>query len=166
MKTLTPILGKLHVLSVFTACFAWGQATNSAEVTGSLTDPSGAIVPGVAVTVRDPNVVGDPTAVSGGQNIYSWFNVKAFGTPTPGTFGNMGRNIVYGPGLTANNVALHKSYKFTERFNLDISANAANIIKHPSFALPDKLIGAGRIGRITATSVGSRQMELVAKFRF
>jgi hypothetical protein len=43
MKTLTPILGKLYVLSVFTACFAWGQATKSAEVTGSLTDPSGAM---------------------------------------------------------------------------------------------------------------------------
>jgi len=32
---------------------AWGQATNSADVTGSVTDPTGAIVPGVAVTVRD-----------------------------------------------------------------------------------------------------------------
>jgi hypothetical protein len=113
-----------------------------------------------------PNVTGDPTAVAGGQNINSWFNVNAFAAPTPGTFGNMGRNIVYGPRLTAINVSLHKTYKFTERYNLDFSANAANVINHPSFALPDKLIGPGHLGRITGTSVGSRQMELVAKFRF
>ena len=39
-----------------------------------------------------PNLVGDPKAVSGGQSIDSWFNVNAFAAPTPGTFGNMGRN--------------------------------------------------------------------------
>jgi Carboxypeptidase regulatory-like domain len=32
---------------------AWGQATNSADVTGSVTDSTGAVVPGVTVTVRD-----------------------------------------------------------------------------------------------------------------
>jgi hypothetical protein len=32
---------------------AWGQATNSADVTGSVTDSTGAVVPGVTVIVRD-----------------------------------------------------------------------------------------------------------------
>jgi len=68
--------------------------------------------------------------------------------------------------LTSINASLHKTYKFTERFTLDISANAANLINHPSFALSDKLIGPGHIGKITGTSVGARQMELVAKLRF
>ena len=44
-----------------------------------------------------PNLVGDPKAVSGGQNIDSWFNATAFAAPTPGTFGNLGRNTVFGP---------------------------------------------------------------------
>src|SRR5689334_8720195 len=35
------------------ASLAWGQATNSADVTGSVTDPTGAVVPGVAVTIKD-----------------------------------------------------------------------------------------------------------------
>jgi hypothetical protein len=113
-----------------------------------------------------PNLVGDPKAVTGGQTIDSWFNVSAFAAPTPGTFGNMGRNIVFGPRLSAINMSLHKVFKFTERMNLDFSANATNLINHPSFALPDKLIGPGHVGRISGTSVGSRQMELVAKFRF
>src|ERR1035437_1030047 len=113
-----------------------------------------------------PNLVGDPKAVTGGQTIDSWFNVSAFAAPTPGTFGNMGRNIVFGPRLSAINMSLHKVFKFTERMNLDFSANATNLINHPSFALPDKLIGPGHVGRISGTSVVSRQMELVAKLRF
>jgi hypothetical protein len=113
-----------------------------------------------------PNVVGDPRAVNGGQNINSWFNVNAFAAPTPGTFGNMGRNSVIGPRLNAVNASLHKIFSITERVKLDFSANATNLLNHPSFALPDKLIGAGHFGQITGTSVGSRQMELIAKVRF
>jgi hypothetical protein len=113
-----------------------------------------------------PNIVGNPTAVSGGQNINSWFNTAAFAAPSPGTFGNMGRNIVYGPKLNAVNMSLHKIFTITERIKLDFSANATNLLNHPSFALPDKLIGAGHFGQITGTSVGARQMELIAKVRF
>jgi hypothetical protein len=113
-----------------------------------------------------PNVVGDPVAVPGGQNINTWFNTAAFASPTPGTFGNMGRNIVYGPGLTSINMSLIKTFSITERIKLDFSANATNVINHPSFALPDKVIGPGHKGQITGTSVGARQMELVAKLRF
>ncbi|MEO8596946.1 MAG: TonB-dependent receptor [Candidatus Solibacter sp.] len=113
-----------------------------------------------------PNLVGDPYDVPGGQNIDHWFNVNAFAAPTPGTFGNNGRNTLNGPPMTVVNASLHKVFKFTERMNVDFSANATNLINHPSFSIPDKAIGTGRIGRISGTSVGSRAMELVAKFRF
>ena len=46
-------------------------------------------------------------------------------------------------------MSLHKVFKFTERMNLDFSANATNLINHPSFALPDKVIGPGHVGRIS-----------------
>ena len=113
-----------------------------------------------------PNVVGDVTAVTGGQSIDSWFNVNALAAPTPGTYGNMGRNALIGPRLTAINMSIHKTFRFTERYNLEFSANSTNIVNHPSFALPDLLIGPGHVGRISGTSVGARQMELVLKFRF
>ena len=44
---------------VFLACLAgfsgmsWGQGTNSADVTGTVTDSSGAVIPGVTVTARN-----------------------------------------------------------------------------------------------------------------
>jgi hypothetical protein len=113
-----------------------------------------------------PNVVGDPTAVPGGQTIDHWFNVGAFAAPTPGTFGNMGRNILRGPKLSSINMSLHKTFRFTEAMKLDFSANATNVVNHPSFRLPDNLIGPGHVGRIDGVSVPARQMELVAKIVF
>jgi len=58
MQTLkTRSIRRVLVLSAGMLCAysgtAWGQATNSADVTGSVTDPSGAVVPGAKVTVRD-----------------------------------------------------------------------------------------------------------------
>ena len=48
---------KLIVLCACIACLsagtAWGQAMNSAQVTGTVTDSSGAVIPGVTVTAND-----------------------------------------------------------------------------------------------------------------
>ncbi len=86
--------------------------------------------------------------------------------PTPGTFGDIGRNAVIGPPLKNLNMQLKKTFRITERFKLDFSANASNALNHPSFALPDATIGPGHIGKITAVSVSSRNIELIAKLRF
>src|SRR5215469_12822876 len=44
---------KLAALTVLCTGMAFGQATNSADVTGTVTDTSGAVIPGVTVTVKD-----------------------------------------------------------------------------------------------------------------
>jgi len=114
--------------------------------------------------VQYPDVVGNP--VLDNPTIDSWFNVNAFAAPAPGKFGNMGRNILYGPGLFSVGLSVAKSFSFTERIRFDLSGNATNALNHPSFAQPDRLIGAGHIGKITAVTVGGRQIEIVGKFRF
>jgi hypothetical protein len=98
--------------------------------------------------------------------IDSWSNVSAFAAPSPGTFGNMGRNIVYGPGQANVGAALRKSFAIREGVRFDFSGNATNVLNHPSFAQPDRSIGPGHVARITAVRVGSRQLELVLKLIF
>src|SRR5438067_3893332 len=49
---------------------AWAQATNSADVTGSVTDPSGAVVPDVSVTVRDLDKNVERTFVTNASGVY------------------------------------------------------------------------------------------------
>ncbi|HEV2272965.1 MAG TPA: TonB-dependent receptor [Acidobacteriaceae bacterium] len=111
-----------------------------------------------------PNVVGNPKLSSHGVN--EWFNVAAYGAPAAGTFGDMRRNSVYGPGLTQLNLGLRKTFPIRERISADFSVNATNALNHASFGQPDPLIGPGHIGKITTVTVGGRAMELVGKIRF
>ena len=43
----------LSVIFAVAAAGAFGQATNSADVTGTVTDSSGAVIPGVTITIKD-----------------------------------------------------------------------------------------------------------------
>ena len=57
------------MLCLYPVC-VWGQATNSADVTGSVTDPSGAVVPGVTVIVRDIDKNTERTFVTNDSGLY------------------------------------------------------------------------------------------------
>ena len=46
-------VGTILSFCVMSIAPAFGQATNSADVTGTVTDSTGAVVPGVAVTIKD-----------------------------------------------------------------------------------------------------------------
>jgi len=111
-----------------------------------------------------PNQIGDPKAGAG--TIAHWFNVNAYQSPAAGTFGNMRRNSVYGPGLTQLNLAVRKTFKIYERVTFDFSANATNAINHASFGFPDLNIGGTHSAAITTTTVGGRNIELIGKLRF
>ena len=113
-----------------------------------------------------PNVVGDPKAAGRSGKLTEWYNVDAFQSPGAGHFGDMRRNSVYGPGLSELNAALHKTFPIWESTNLDLSINAQNFPNHPSFGLPDALIGPGHTGQIFTTTVGGRSIQWVAKPRF
>jgi len=49
---------------------AFGQATNSADITGTVTDPSGAVVPNVTITIKDVDKGSVRTITSNGAGLY------------------------------------------------------------------------------------------------
>jgi hypothetical protein len=122
-----------------------------------------------------PNLVGDPGISHRGIN--GWFNPAAFAAPTPGTFGDLGRNTVFGPDLTEVNASLGKIFSFKEGVQLQIRIDANNALNHPSFGLPDtnfddpvdltsnpgRPTGAGTIG---STTVNGRNIQLGARLSF
>lgn len=116
--------------------------------------------------VQYPNLVGNPKAAGSNGTLNEWFNVAAFASPGAGAFGNMRRNSVYGPGLKQFNAAMHKTFPIWKSVNLDLSINVQNLPNHPSFGLPDSVIGPGHTGQITSTTVGGRSIQWVAKLRF
>lgn len=58
------------VIACFTCVLTWGQATNSADVTGTVTDPSGAVAQGVVVTVRDIDKNTDRMLVANDSGVF------------------------------------------------------------------------------------------------
>jgi hypothetical protein len=85
---------------------------------------------------RPDQVLSDWHATAGcaTQSICVQYLNKAAFTPNPlGTYGDVGRNAVRGPGLFSFNLSLSRSFKLTERFILQARADAFNIINHTNF---------------------------------
>src|SRR5439155_17699036 len=61
---------------------------------------------GIGTTQR-PNVVGVPTRL---KTSARWFNTAAFAAPPLGTFGNAGRGLVRGRGMSHWNLSVHKNF--------------------------------------------------------
>lgn len=108
-----------------------------------------------------------------------YLNPVAFTQPPFGTFGDLGRDAIYGPGFGNWDFSIAKSTQLTERLNLQLRAEFFNILNHPNFALPAHTIipGFAPMGLITQTpdaaqtnpglgGGGPRVIQLAAKFTF
>ncbi len=82
-----------------------------------------------------PNYTGAPLYVNG-KNHTVWFNAAAFSLPAPGTFGNVRRNALYGPGVDLTNLSIGKTFDIHEGVKLQIRADATNAFNHANFGLP------------------------------
>ncbi len=65
-----------------------------------------------------------------------WLNPAAFTLNEIGTYGNLGRNAVHGPGRFNFDVALSRTFHLTERFRLDARGEAFNAINHANYSGP------------------------------
>jgi hypothetical protein len=121
-----------------------------------------------------PNLVssiGYPKSISG-----YWFNPASFARPTTDTanghvvftqLGTLRRDSVYGPGQRAADVSLQKNIQFTEKYVLELHADAFNITNTPQFTNPDGTLTDPNYGRITDTELDSqRELQLAARFTF
>jgi hypothetical protein len=99
-----------------------------------------------------------------------WFNPQAFVLPTVGTFGNVSRGSLTGPGLVNVDTSLFKRFKVNERVNVQLRVEAFNILNHSNFFYPNSIVFQGTsysqtAGQITAAST-SRQLQLALKLIF
>lgn len=111
-----------------------------------------------------PNMVGKPKKSNAG--ISEWYNVDAFKQPTAGTFGNNHRNNVYAPGMSQVNFSFGKSFSLSEKIKFQLRADASNVLNHPSWGVPDQVIGSGHTASITSLSVGGRTMQIFGRLSF
>ena len=139
---------------------------------------------GVANTIR-PDILGPvPTSLTPAANgNVQYFPGAACTTPTPGClflatpnrFGNLGRNVIIGPGFENIDFSLLKNTRIRENARLQFRADVFDLFNHPNFAQPNRIVStaAGNtFGQINQTrfpvgdSGSSRQIQLALKFIF
>lgn len=94
------------------------------------------------------------------------------------TFGNMGRNVLRGPGINNWDISIMKKFDFTESRSLQFQANFFNAFNHAQFFSPtssEGSVGLGSaFGQVTTDSTGSsstyyrgpRIIQLALKFYY
>jgi hypothetical protein len=106
------------------------------------------------------------------QTISNWLNPAAFSMPAAGTFGDCGRNTIFGPNFRNVDFSVLKETKLGDSRNLEFRAEFFNIFNHPAFAQPDTTFGTPSFGKIFNTlgrTLGagtSRQIQFALKFNF
>ena len=120
-------------------------------------------VNGIGNTLR-PDVTG-PIATIG--RVEKWFDTSVF-TAVP-RFGNLGRNVVIGPGFSNTDFAIIKNTKVGETLRVQFRAEFFDLFNHANFGAPGNVVGTPAFGQITSTrfptgeSGSSRQIQFAMK---
>jgi hypothetical protein len=103
--------------------------------------------------------------------VTKWFDPAAFDLPTLGTWGNVGRGSLEGPGLAELDFSVHKTIPIQESKSLEFRAELFNITNRANFNVPNTGLFSGgqpspSVGQITSTSTDSRQIQFGLKLIF
>jgi hypothetical protein len=116
------------------------------------------------------------------KNRVTWYNPEAFKKPANGTFGNVGRNVLYGPGFSLVGLSAHKEFALAQAWNHDMKlqfrVDTTNAFNHPSFGVPngvltgatnpgDNYTGVNGTGaQVSTVTVAQRVVQLGAHLTF
>ena len=112
------------------------------------------------------NYTGQPVFGPGTHTAASWFNTAAFATPAAFTFGNVGRNTIYGPGRQTLDLALQRGLVVTESVKLQIRAEAFNALNHTNLGTPNRFVNTPQFGTITEAATPGREIQLGLRLSF
>ncbi|MBV8830478.1 MAG: TonB-dependent receptor [Acidobacteriaceae bacterium] len=137
--------------------------TTNTSFTGSATlRPN---VTGPVVTGYTPATNGNPSFVTYIQNPSVFVNQG-------NAFGNLGRNVIIGPGFSNLDFALVKNTRIKENIQWQIRADAFDLLNKANFNQPNATVGSATFGLISATrfppgdSGSSRQLQVAMKVIF
>ena len=103
------------------------------------------------------NIISDPFAslpAASGPTSRVYVNRAAFTAATPGTIGNLGRNVISGPDFFSIDPSLFKEFVITERFKAQFRVEVFNVLNWTNYANPTVTFNSGSFGTITNTRNG------------
>jgi hypothetical protein len=129
-----------------------------------------------------PDLISGEDPLEGGGSRERWFNTNpigsagsAFRRPARGTYGDLERNALNGPGYWRVDASLFKRFTFGNRYGLELRLEAVNVFNHVNLGNPDSEIGTTaearpNAGRITSTAYSGadpqRNLQFAARFTF
>jgi hypothetical protein len=105
--------------------------------------------------IRRPDLVSGVDPYLHGSNGRLYLNPAAFAIPQPGTFGNLGRDALRGPGLQQLDFTLDKRFKVREKCALEFRTEVYNILNHANFQAPS----AGQPRLTNALGTGANLLQ-------
>jgi hypothetical protein len=112
------------------------------------------------------NVTGQKVFSSGTRNSTTWFNPKAFAAPAAYTYGNSGRNSVYGPGMQTMDLGIVREFPMAEKARFEARAEFFNALNHTNLGTPNRFVNTSSFGSITEVSSPGREIQLSARISF
>jgi trimeric autotransporter adhesin len=117
-------------------------------------------------TVRGTGVNGPVRPDYTGADVYAappglHLNPAAYKAPTPGYWGNAGRNSISGPAQLTMSASLSRVFRTSDRTNLTLAVNANNALNHVTFRSWNVLVGSAQFGLpSSANSMRSLQTNI------
>jgi hypothetical protein len=126
------------------------------------------------------NLVGNPYAniAPTGTLAVQYFNPAAFAKPAAGSFGNLGRDALYGPGFGSVDFSLFKGLQFTERIKGQLRLEIFNLTNRANWTNTSSslTLTSSAFGQLTQTKNGTsapgigfgepRNVQLAMKIMF
>jgi hypothetical protein len=113
-----------------------------------------------------PNATGQEVELPSDQRtIQRWFNTSAYVVNDLGTWGNVGRNTVLGPGITKVDASIIRNFRLSGK-TLQFRLEAFNALNNPIWNDPNTTLSSPLYGTINTTRQPMRELQLGLKYVF
>jgi hypothetical protein len=127
---------------------------------------------GVSTGTNRSNAGGDRPDAVGGQNLNlpnpttgEWFNIQAFALNQLYQWGNVGRNVITGPGVATWDFSTLKDFHFSERRYLQFRFEGFNFANHPNFGDPNASLTSNAVNAAGVAIAGSGGFGTISSLR-
>jgi hypothetical protein len=94
-----------------------------------------------------------------------FLNPAAYTAPITGQWGNAGRNTITGPAQFTLNASMGRTFRLSDRFNLDVRVDSTNALNHVSFTSWNTVVNNAQFG-LPAAANPMRALQASLRVRF